>query len=150
VKVGFTGTQRGMSYFQQILVEKRLALLAPELLIHGACVGADYQADKFAAQLAIDRHAYPSNVYTKRVSEQVLRAHEGSSLLYEPTPLAPLTRNKFIVEKCDFLIACPGEEFERLRSGTWATIRYAKKVGRSGVIFYPSGREEQIGPSKVG
>lgn len=140
--IGFTGTRRGLSYFQQLKLESHLQKIQPELLYHGACVGADYEADKLAAKLGIDRHAFPSNIPTKRVSETALRSHStlDSVLFYEPTPLAPLVRNKFIVDKCDTLIACPGEEYERLRSGTWATVRYAIKVNKPVIIIYPSGK----------
>ena len=37
----------------------------------------------------------------------------------------------------DFLIGMPKSEFEELRSGTWATIRYAKKIGIKVMIIFP-------------
>jgi len=44
------------------------------------------------------------------------------------------------VNECDVLIAAPGEFVERKRgSGTWGTVRYARKLGRPLVIIWPDG-----------
>ena len=46
------------------------------------------------------------------------------------------------------LIAAPAEqEGERLRSGTWATVRYARRLGRRVVLVCPDGslREDGAG-----
>lgn len=50
-----------------------------------------------------------------------------------------LDRNHDIVDCSDILITCPKEDVEQLRSGTWATIRYAKKSNKKTIIIYPSG-----------
>ena len=52
----------------------------------------------------------------------------------------PLDRNHDIVERCDLLIATPHTVEEQLRSGTWATIRYARKVHRPHYIIRPCGQ----------
>ena len=56
------------------------------------------------------------------------------------TPKDYLERNHDIVDETDMLIATPGEEQEVQRSGTWATIRYARKQKRTILTIYPSGR----------
>jgi hypothetical protein len=140
MKIGFTGTQRGITYLQRDELQRRMLGLEAKLLIHGACIGADFEADRLACRLGIPRHAYPSDIANKRVAEEVLRLCNASELVYEPTPLRPLVRNHLIVHKCDMLIACPGEEFEVLRSGTWATIRYANKRNVPTIVIYPSGK----------
>lgn len=43
------------------------------------------------------------------------------------TGLEPLERNHVILDHTDYLLAFPKTRKEVLRSGTWATIRYAKK-----------------------
>ena len=53
--------------------------------------------------------------------------------------LPPLVRNHKIVGAVHLLIATPKTDKEELRSGTWATIRYAKKVRLSTCIVYPDG-----------
>ena len=45
-----------------------------------------------------------------------------------------LERNKNIVNAVDFIIAAPDGP-EKVRSGTWSTVRYAKKVGTKGVVW---------------
>ncbi len=54
-------------------------------------------------------------------------------------PVAPyLERNKHIVDASKLLVACP-DGHEVLRSGVWATVRYARKKGIHIVIVYPDG-----------
>jgi hypothetical protein len=50
-----------------------------------------------------------------------------------------LVRNHEIVDDSQVLIAAPKEFTEQLRSGTWATIRYARKIGRTVRIVFPDG-----------
>lgn len=50
-----------------------------------------------------------------------------------------LDRNRDIVNCTDILITCPSGYTEKLRSGTWATIRYARKIGKTVVIIFPDG-----------
>ena len=51
----------------------------------------------------------------------------------------PLARNRIIAARCDALLACPAEPDEQLRSGTWSTIRYARKAGKPITIIRPDG-----------
>lgn len=56
-----------------------------------------------------------------------------------------LQRNKDIVDETDVLIATPKGNEEELRSGVWATIRYARKQKKKIVIIFPDGsiKEEE-------
>jgi hypothetical protein len=56
----------------------------------------------------------------------------------DPKPY--LVRNHDMVDQSEFLIGTPGEEQEVLRSGTWATIRYARKLKRPILIILPKGK----------
>src|SRR5258706_311318 len=47
-----------------------------------------------------------------------------------------IARNHDIVDDTDILYACPDGP-EKVRSGTWATIRYALKQKKKVVIFHP-------------
>jgi hypothetical protein len=49
-------------------------------------------------------------------------------VLYKPKP--PLARDRDIVNAVEFLIAAPKSDDQTLRSGTWTTIRYARKTGK--------------------
>ena len=51
-----------------------------------------------------------------------------------------LDRNHDIVDETELLIACPKEPEEITRSGTWATIRYARKKKKKLRIILPNGR----------
>lgn len=133
--VAFTGTQRGLTPPQRerlgvLLADHRRYNPSPLTLLHGDCVGADAEA----AILARDRgwlvEAYPCTIAIKR-------AYVGGHVIHEPAP--PIARNHMMVDRCDVLIACPGEAIEQLRSGTWATIRYARKRGRPLDVIYPNG-----------
>lgn len=53
-------------------------------------------------------------------------------------PLPYLARNCVIVDEADILLACPKGPEEQ-RSGTWATVRYARKQNKRIVIVYPDG-----------
>jgi predicted Rossmann fold nucleotide-binding protein DprA/Smf involved in DNA uptake len=60
-------------------------------------------------------------------------------------PRSYLSRNRDIVRDTEMLVATPGEEAEHLRSGTWSTVRFARKLGRSVWVILPNGtvRREQ-------
>jgi hypothetical protein len=58
-----------------------------------------------------------------------LRGFNKGSVIMRPRPY--LKRNEDMIKKCDMLIACPiDKNKEILRSGTWATIRKARKLNR--------------------
>jgi hypothetical protein len=46
-----------------------------------------------------------------------------------------LTRDKKIVDECEFLFAAPLTNEEQVRSGTWATVRHARKINRLHVVL---------------
>jgi hypothetical protein len=48
-----------------------------------------------------------------------------------------IERNHNIVDNTDMLIAFPSTKTEILKSGTWATIRYARKKGKKIIIIDP-------------
>lgn len=94
-------------------------------LHHGDCLGWDVLAFFFCNILSIRTVAHPP-------LDERFRAFTKSDLILPPKEY--LDRNKDIVDAVDFLIAAPDGP-ERLRSGTWSTVRYAKKTGVKGVVF---------------
>lgn len=98
-------------------------------LHHGDCIGVDDIAHSFAEWMHIPVVIHPPDNDKKRAFCQ-------SEDVREPKPY--LDRNHDIVDECEFLLAVPAGP-EILRSGTWATVRYARKVGRPGMICYPDG-----------
>lgn len=131
--MGFTGTRHDITKEQK----ERLVLFIKALLktntlvgVHGDCIGADAAFNSICKSLDIIRHKYPSTLkdYT---------AHTDAIQMSEP--LDPLVRNKIIVNTSSFLIACPGSIHEKHRSGTWSTVRHARKQNKHIVIIFPDG-----------
>ena len=111
--------------------QERIAVKAGGLLEfhHGDCVGADAEAHA----IADENNAYivvhpPSNPKSRAFVE-------GYGVRLLPRPY--LERNHAIVDSTDLLIATPKQTFEVRRSGTWATVRYARDIGRAITILYP-------------
>ena len=140
--VGFTGTRSGMTVIQ---IEQTSAILTElksigkiDFGLHGDCVGADADFDKICKRLQIQTCIRPGNM-------PVYRARCLSKELDKPRP--PLIRNKAIVQDADIMLACPANKEELKRgSGTWATIRLARKENRALTIIFPDGeicRERQ-------
>jgi hypothetical protein len=135
MKVGFTGTRRGLSGHQYREIEALLDYLEPIEAHDGDCLGGDATFHHIAHQsFQLWTVGYPCTL-------DEWRAFGVYSELKEPKP--PLERNEDIVDAVDLMIACPGERRGVPRgSGTWFTIRYATKIGRHLVIIYPDGSKE--------
>lgn len=151
MKVGFTGTRHGLSDSQQMSLCAWLAggdkgICDSDLrkqkdwqiteLHQGCCVGADEECVTTVVNNLPDCKifGYPSNL--KGMTSEY--AVEHSHVLDHVRP--PLVRNHNIVDACERLIACPeGMEEEFPRSGTWATIRYARKKDIPVTILFPDG-----------
>jgi len=133
MKIGFTGTRKGLTDKQEQLF---LDLIKAEKNItefhHGDCVGADARVDELMRSI--------SSRYQIIVHPPIQSNHRawcnGDITLPEKDYIE---RNHDIVDVCDVLYACPGSMSEEQRSGTWATIRYARKQNKMIVIIYPTG-----------
>lgn len=133
--VGFTGTQRGMTVQQALSVKRLLRLFEWTHFHHGDCIGADAEAHEIAIERGLKIVLHPPEIDDKR-------AWKFSEDTRRPKPY--LDRNHDIVDECWYMVAAPGEDVEQLRSGTWATVRYARKLHRSLWLVLPSG--EVVGP----
>jgi len=134
VKVGFTGTRRGMTLAQQKAVASLVDKTKPKLALHGDCVGADADFHQICFRKC-PIQIYPSNIPKQRAF------CAGAERVFSPED--PLMRNRSIVDRADFVIATPGEAYEVLRSGTWSTIRYARKRGKRLYVVFPDGTVER-------
>lgn len=130
--LGFTGTQRGMTDRQwrvcQDLLKRRLRPVAAH---HGQCIGADADFHDLCLTLEIPVTLHPPTNRSK------VAWCPGAVEIRRPRPY--LERNREIVRACNTLLATPAQDEEQLRSGTWATIRYARKSKRDVVLVFPDG-----------
>jgi len=134
--IGFTGTRDGVTEPQFDALSSLLAKYQPEEVHHGDCVGADvsfHSAAMCETEARIVTH--PPKVESMRAVCVGTRTTILPAKDY-------LERNKDIVNSSDLLIACPKGPEER-RSGTWSTVRYARKVGKPVVVVWPDGRVEE-------
>lgn len=132
-RIGFTGTHKGMTAEQQRTTK---CFLKVEYDVHGCelhhgdCVGADEQAHNIASELGMAIVIHPP-------IDNKARAFCKSKMILEPKQY--LRRNQEIVVCTEMLIVCPATFIEERRSGTWATWRYARKLGRKIVLILPDG-----------
>lgn len=134
ISIGFTGTQEGMTANQLLDLAERLnAMLEDETdeieAHHGDCIGADEQFHRLLELM------FP---YIKIIIHPPDNPKKRAFCVGDLTlPMKPyLDRNHDIVDSSDYLIATPKENEEVLRSGTWATIRYASKKDVTTFIIY--------------
>ncbi len=127
MKIGFTGTQTGLSPDQRgtLYVYAATCSIKDEFH-HGDCIGADAEAHDIFGLMDVPIVIHPP-------VNEAKRAFRKGTVLPAKDYLA---RNHDIVDACDVLIACPSGK-EKLRSGTWATIRYARKIGKPVRIIEP-------------
>ena len=133
MRVGFTGTAQGLTDIQF----QSLGLLLQELkkngateLHHGCCIGADYAAHEIGQALGYEIVKHPPD-NTSKMAECI------GGTEWRPKPY--LDRNHDIVDATVMLVATPKERYEQLRSGTWATVRYATKRNRPITFVWPDG-----------
>lgn len=137
ISIGFTGSQKGMSKEQTATFKKSLKNLLDDTGIrrftHGDCIGSDEQAHIIVKDLpeAIGIDIYPPTKDSKRAFV------DGYLHKFPEQPY--LQRNHSIVDASDMLIATPNSYKEVMRSGTWATVRYARKQHKKIIIIYPNG-----------
>lgn len=148
--LGFTGTRRGLTAYQRTNLVESIAAL-PARLIHGGAVGADEEVDALLAPLywrdgtgearllaAITGADLPILVYPTADRIDHWKTEAAFQAIRELNePMEPLARNRIIARRCDHLLAAPATVEEVRRSGTWATIRYARVAGKPVTILLP-------------
>lgn len=135
LQIGFTGTQQGMTDRQKRDLRNYLihySTLCDVTFHHGLCIGSDEQAHHIFKEVCPNGkiHGHPPIIKTKEAQFDL-----GDFFKLED-PLDYLVRDKMIVDQCTIIIAAPRSLEEELRSGTWATVRYTRKV-RMTQPYYP-------------
>lgn len=131
--LGTTGTREGLSDAQKDQLKEFIRNHVVYTLHHGDCVGSDDQVARAFSDEGTFIIAYPGN------STTLHKAHSTANDLILPWQ-ENLVRNRKIVNSVEMLLAFPSTESEVVRSGTWATIRYANKRLVPVKIITPSGR----------
>ncbi|KKM26963.1 hypothetical protein LCGC14_1579490 [marine sediment metagenome] len=132
--VGFTGSSRIIGEAQARTLREVLRFWkgsGREEFHHGDCINADEAAHGFALECGYEVIIHPPKNSAKRAF------CKGATRILPPDDYIP--RNHSIVDTSDWLIATPREFSEVLRSGTWATIRYARRRGIEVYMIWPDG-----------
>lgn len=132
MKIGFTGTRNGMTVQQGEAVEHLLYQLRPDEIHHGDCRGADAEFHGMAYRICGSRRV---------VHPPLNDLHRAFCEGEETKPAKSYhDRNHDIVDATDRLIATPLTDKESFQSGTWTTIRYARRLGKPVYIVTPYGK----------
>jgi hypothetical protein len=131
-EVGFTGSQEGVTEAQRSALLTWLIAFREAGAIwqhNGDCIGSDKAAADLWCAIGGKVSLHPPAHPQKRA----FLAHNEIA-----TPKGYLERNQDIVDACTVLVATP-LQFETQRSGTWATIRRARKARKPILIIWRNG-----------
>lgn len=134
MRIGFTGTQSGCSSPQLDSLIEIVEGLDFEKADHGDCLGADEEFHVVLRTLA------PHVKITGHIPVHN-RKRAFCDFDEERDPWPYKIRNRHIVDAVDLMIGCPSQDYNKeiIRSGTWATIRYARKQNVPLVIIWADG-----------
>lgn len=134
MRIGVTGTRKGMNEFQQARMYSWLAakyvISVDEVryLHHGDCVGVDAEVAAIAKQIGYEIIGHPPRNIK----------HRAFFLNDKTLPTRPyLKRNQDIVDQCDLMFVVFDSHTFKPRSGTWSTYGKAIKARKDIVVFYP-------------
>lgn len=145
MKYGFTGTKKGMTEKQKmaflLFIDKHKWPQGGEgkeywleEFHNGDCVGADAEAYNI-----VKTYFNMSDIGYIHPPKKTLFQAWVAPFKVRYTPKDYIKRDRDIVDASDVLIACPRVMWEELRSGTWTTIRYAKKKEKPVYMIWPNG-----------
>lgn len=139
IKMGFTATRYGMSPAQQGQLEVILDYFEIDEFHHGDCEGGDEEAhriivQKFYHNPKIQIVIHPPTDHTHRAYCNKKYPYPNT-VIYPPQPY--LQRNRMIVRTTNILCAGPQEMKEKVRSGTWSTVRYGRDAKHPIIMLTP-------------
>lgn len=136
--VGFTGSRNPPSLLQAgvLGIELCQLLRADVTLGHGDCVNSDALAHDLAYGLGYRIDVHPPTIDT-------WRAHRVGYHMHDPTSYP--ARNARIVHLSDRLLALPCGPEVVSGSGTWMTVRMARRKGIPIRIIWPDGSHTDEG-----
>lgn len=126
VKIGFTGNRHGLNADQKYQILSILDKYNNLIVSHGDCIGSDTDFHNLCMNYRNEHLNKKIRIYIFPPNDSKLRAFNQGDLLMNEKPY--LQRNSDIIKNSSILIACPiDKNKEQLRSGTWSTIRNARK-----------------------
>ena len=137
----FTGSREPGTFKQTASLTAWIEARSPRIRAfnQGCAVGWDHEATMIAREMTKGIvYGFPCNIerFVSKLACQL------SDVLHDPAE--PLLRNRKMVAQGDVLLACPRHDVEpedpREGGGTWATVRYARNLRKTVVIFWPDGR----------
>jgi hypothetical protein len=128
MKIGFTGSREGMSNKQKEQFVLLLQDMGMTEFHHGDCEGADAEAHD------IVREFFPDvRIVVHPPFKSSKRAYKNGDEIREPDDYLP--RDERIVNETMFLFGAPKSNIELKRSGTWYTIRYARRKDKQHTVL---------------
>jgi len=132
--VGVTGTVKGATTRQFMVLREITESFCFSEFHHGDAIGVDAQSHAIALRLKNARaaSAAPLRIVIHPPIRDAKRAFcEGADEVREMKEY--LDRDQDIASEVSVLLAVPETAEEQIRSGTWSTVRYARK--RAGVLI---------------
>lgn len=130
-KLAVSGSRLFLDYeiFQQKIRQCVKQYGLPKMIIHGGAEGADTMATIWARDNGVEYSVMRPQYKNKEMITKYGKTVWGR--------VAPLERNKDIVNACDILLAFPLDDTTTLKSnGTNSTISHAQKEGKL-VLIHP-------------
>jgi len=142
ISIGFTGTgQRPLTQVQRESLQQFLKTcweLGWNTFHHGDCEHADAEAHDIAYAIGYNIVIHPPLNEYKRAFKGFISMTTVAAARVTILPAKEfIPRDHDIVDAVGRMFACPKERFEVIRSGTWATVRYARKQHVPVEIIYP-------------
>jgi hypothetical protein len=135
--VGFTGTRNGLRPVQHNRLTDVVSKLSLSAFVHGGCTGADTLAHYAVRESFPDIPIFILPADRDNGSTVTMPLYPEKNIILQPRE--PLERDRIIVRVVAGLVATPNTMAEELRSGTWYTIRQARKRGVPVLIVWPDG-----------
>lgn len=140
LSLGFTGTRNGMTKPQGATLLRLFNQMREVKEFHWGCApGADRQAYAIVYHyrpVTLTQFHHHPGYGTPEMEHYVHKP--PMFILHDRKPY--LARDHDIVDASDILFATPAGFKEEQRSGTWATIRHARRTQTPRMIIWPDGR----------
>lgn len=128
MRIAITATSKALLTEYQLDAAREL--IQPGDIVHlGDCVNGDAQIHQLCLSIG----------GVRTIGHPPINGKNRAFCVYDEEwePEAYLDRDHAMVDACDVLLAFPRSPREELRSGTWATVRYARKSGCHTTVIPP-------------